>query len=325
MGGKFPEPEPRLEDDVQDLLEGFVATDTVGRLRSVKMLTLLARAIDKIDYSILVLDLNFHIVYANASAARSSGYSPEQLVGADPQIFGSGWHSDEFYDKYVRTVQAGLPWHGVFINRRKSGTIYQEETTISPVFDDVGSIIAYVEAKHELTGGQHLESELTLARTDQDAIAQIMREVVPTDNVREAAQSFCDAVARRGDIDMAIAFHPFGGSKMRPIGASGTMAYDPSKTEHFAARIPTSLLDRISAGPVRLPMTGSDWPVANQFQERLIEDGAVWIVAVPIPFGDKTIGALILASRNPATTMGVDSRLSFFGHLGSFAGALFGS
>jgi PAS domain S-box-containing protein len=324
VGGEFAEPDRRLEDDVRDLLEGFLTKDTGGRLRNVKMLALLAQAIDKIDYSVLILDLNFHIVYANDSAARTSGYLLKEIVGADPRIFGSGWHSVEFYDKYVRTVQAGLPWHGVFINRRKSGAIYQEETTISPIFDETDAIIAYVEAKYELTGSRHFEKELTLARTDQEAIAQIMHEVLPTNNLRETAKSFCDAVVRLADIDVAIVLHPFGGSKMRTIAASGTTVYDPTKASPFVGQVASSVLEQVAAGPVQIPLTRSEWLGVEQFQQRLVEDGAAWIVAVPIRFGDKMIGALILASRDPATEMSVDSRLSFFGQLGSFAGAIIG-
>lgn len=321
---ELSKPNLRLEEDVQDLLGGFAVQDTVGRFRNVKMLALLAEAIDKIDFSILVLDLNFHIVYANATSVRTSEYRLEEIVGADPRIFGSGWHSDEFYDTYVRTVQAGLPWHGIFINRRKSGEIYQEETTISPIFDEADAIIAYVEAKRELTMNRHIESKLDLANTDQEAITQIMREVVSSADLRETAKSFCDAVVRLGDIDVAMILHPFGGSKMRAIAVSGTTAYGSTMAEPFVAPVDSSVLERITAGPVRIPLSEGKWPGVEHFQQRLVDNGAVWIVAVPIRFGEKMIGALILASRDPATEISVDSRLSFFGQIGSFAGAMIG-
>lgn len=324
MGSGRAHTDHRLDDDVRDLLEGFVTKDTVGRLRNVKMLSLLAQAIDEIEYSVLILDLNFHIVYANASAVRTSEYPLEEIVGADPRLFGSGWHSEGFYDKYVTTVQAGLPWHGVFINRRKSGAIYQEETTISPIFDETDAIIAYVEAKHELTESGHIERELTLARTDQEAIAQIMHDVSPSTNLRETTKSFCDAVVQLADIDVAVVLHPFGGSKMRTIAASGTTVYDSTKTEPFVTPVASSVLERVADGPVRLPLTRGEWPGVEQFQQRLVEDGAAWIVAAPIRFGGKMIGALILASRDPATEMSVGARLALFGQLGLFAGAITG-
>ena len=316
--------DPRLEDDVRDLLEGFVAKETRGRLRNVKMLALLAHAIDQIDFSILILDLNFHIVFANASATRTSEYPLEEIVGASPRIFGSGWHSEDFYDGYERIVQAGLPWHGVFINRRKSGAIYQEDATISPIFDEDESIIAYVEIKQELARTRNVQGELELARSDQEAVVRIMRDVNPTDNLRETAQSFCDEVVRLADIDVAVFLHPFGGSKMRTVAVAGTTVYDPNKSEPFVDRVPFSVLDQVSAGPMRLPMTRNEWPGIEQFQQRLIEDGAVWVVATPVRFGERMIGALICASRDPETEKSVDSRLPFFDRLGSFVGALIG-
>lgn len=317
-------PDRRLEEDVRDLLEGFVAKDTSGRLRNVKMLALLARAIDEIDYSLLILDLNFHIVFANASVTQTSEYPLEEIIGASPRIFGSGWHSKNFYDESERIVRAGLPWHGVFINRRKSGAIYQEDTTISPIFDEDGSIIAYVEVKQEVNGSRRRERELALASSDREAIAQIMREVNPTNNLRETAQSFCDEVVRLADIEVAIILHPFGGSRMRTLAASGTTVYDPTKTEPFVAQVRSSVLEQVAAGPMRLSLTRGEWPGHERFQQQVVEDGAVWIVAVPIRFGGKMIAALILASRDPATKKTVDSRLPFFEEFGSLAGAIFG-
>ncbi|MHB2029163.1 MAG: EAL domain-containing protein [Acidimicrobiales bacterium] len=314
----------RLEEDVRDLIEGFVAKDSTGRLRNVKMLTLLATAIDQIDYSILILDLNFHIVFANASTTRTSEYSLEEIVGASPRLFGSGWHSEDFYDGYEEVVRSGLPWHGVFINRRKSGAIYQEDVTISPIFDEGGSIIAYMEIKQELVDARNVQGELELVKSDQQAVARIMRDVTPSDDLRATAQSFCDEVVRLADIDVAVLLHPFGGSKMRTVAVAGTSVYDPNKIEPFVDRVPFSVLERVAEGPMRMSMNRGEWPGTEQFQQLLIDDGAVWVVATPIRFGAKMIGALICASRDPATEKSVDSRLVFFDKLGSFVGALIG-
>jgi len=314
----------RLEDDIRDLVEGFVAKDTKGRLRNVKMLSPLAQAMNEIDYSVLILDLNFRIVFANACATRTSEYPLEEIVGANPRIFGSDWHSKDFYDEQERIVRTGLPWHGIFINRRKTGVIYQEDTTISPVFDEDESIIAYVAVKQELTGNRSVEGDLALATSDREAITQIMREVSPTDNLGETAQSFCEEVVRVSGIEVAIVLHPFGGSKMRTLAASGTTAYDPTKAEPFIARVSSSVLEYVAAGPARLSLTRREWSGGEEFHQRLVEDGAVWIVAVPIKFGGKMISALILASRDPLTEKSIDLRLPFFEQLGSFAGALLG-
>jgi PAS domain S-box-containing protein len=322
--GKPAERDRRLEDDVRDLAEGFVATDTSGRFRSVRTLAPLAQALDHIDFSVLILDLNFHIVYANASATRTSGFALNDLIGTHPRIFGSGWHSNDFYDESERTVQSGLPWHGVFTNRRKSGEIYQEETSISPIFDADDSIIAYVETKRELTGSRRLQGELMQARTEQEAIAQIMREVVPTKDLRETAQSFCDAVVRLADIDAAVVLHTLGGTKMRTIAVSGTTVYDPTNIEPYDARITSSVLEQVASGPVRMLLTPGEWPGYEELREAIVKDGLTWVVATPIKLGDKMIGTLNLASRDPSTEMSVESRFPFFEQLGWYAGSLFG-
>ncbi|MGA7833583.1 MAG: EAL domain-containing protein [Acidimicrobiales bacterium] len=317
------EPEHTLEDDIRDLAEGFVAKDTSGRFRNIKTLALLAHAIDQIDFSVLILDLDFHIVYANATAARTSEYPLEEIVGARASLFGSGWHSRNYYDESERTVKAGVPWHGYFINRRKFGDLHEEDATISPIFDEGGTIIAYVVIKRDITGSRHVEKELSRARFDQETIGTNMRGLIPG-ALRETAQSFCDAVVRTADIDVAIVFHALGGSKIRTIAATETRIYDPADATPFDSELPRSVFEQLEQGPVRLSLTPDEWPGVEALRRRVVANGAAWVVLSPIRFADKTIGVLALASRDSTTMLNVDSRIPFFEQLGLYAGVLFG-
>ncbi len=321
--GQPAESSRRLEGDVRDLADGFVSEGTGGRLRSVKTLVLLARSIDQIDFSILILDLDFHIVYANAAAVRTSEYSLEEILGAHARLFGSGWHSLNFYEESQRTVEAGVPWRGVFINRRKSGELYEEDAAMFPVFDEDGSIIAYVVIKRDLTGSRHVEKELTRARVDQETIGTIMRGIIPG-ALHETAQSFCDAIVRTADVDVAVVFHTLGGTKVRTIAATESALYDPGDAAPFDAGLTRSVFEELDHGPVRLPLEPGEWPGTETLRRRVVDDGAAWVVLAPIRFADKTVGILALASRDPTTTTSVEPRMAFFEQLGLYAGALFG-
>lgn len=315
----------RLEDGVRDLVEGFLVHEPLGGFRSFRTLVLLAQSIDLIDYSVLILDLNFHIVYANATAARTSGYALSELVDAHPRILGNGWRSQDFYDESEKVLQSGLPWRGVFINRRKSGETYQEDATISPICDAQGSTIAYVEIKKDLTVVSHVERDLMQVRSDHEAIAQLMREVSTNGSLRDIAQSFCDAVVRLANVDVAVVLHTLSGTKMRTIAVSGTTLFDGARTEPYDALVASSVLEQVANGPVRILLTPGEWPGDEELRQHLLEDGVAWVVVVPIVFDGKMIATLNLASRDPATEMSVDSRLPLFEEMGLYAGALFGS
>jgi PAS domain S-box-containing protein len=62
-----------------------------------------------------------------------SGYALAEVVGKNPRLLKSGKHSPEFYRDMWGTILSGRVWRGEIINRRKDGTLYIEELTITPV------------------------------------------------------------------------------------------------------------------------------------------------------------------------------------------------
>ena len=57
------------------------------------------------------------------------------------------------------TLRRGEVWKGQFINRKKDGSTYIEEATLSPVKDSSGAIINYVAVKHDITRRLQLSEE----------------------------------------------------------------------------------------------------------------------------------------------------------------------
>ena len=61
---------------------------------------------------------------------------------------------------------------GHFINRRKDGTLYEEEATISPVRDAAGKIVNYVAVKRDVTHEVQLEAQFRQAQK-MEAVGQL--------------------------------------------------------------------------------------------------------------------------------------------------------
>ncbi|MFQ5768090.1 MAG: ATP-binding protein, partial [Acidobacteriota bacterium] len=70
----------------------------------------------------------------------------------------------QFYDDLWKTIRAGKVWHGHFTNRRKDGTLYEEDATISPVRDAQGVISNFVGIKRDVTMERRLERQLRQAQ-----------------------------------------------------------------------------------------------------------------------------------------------------------------
>lgn len=75
------------------------------------------------------------ILFANDKFCEVSGYSKEDLIGANHNIVNSGLHSKEFFKEMWRTVGKGNIWQGEIRNKKKNGDFYWVDTVIFPVYE----------------------------------------------------------------------------------------------------------------------------------------------------------------------------------------------
>ncbi|UCF20552.1 MAG: response regulator [Gemmatimonadota bacterium] len=133
---------------------------------------LLATAVEQSAEAILITDTNGVIQYVNPSFSRITGYSQEEAVGETPRLVRSGRHDDPFYGQLWQTLLRGDVWSGNFINRRKDGTLYRQEATISPVRDSSGKIVNFVLAGRDVTREIELEEQLRQSQK-MEAVGQL--------------------------------------------------------------------------------------------------------------------------------------------------------
>lgn len=124
----------------------------------------LVTAIEQSEETIFITDADGTIRYVNPAFERTTGYNREEAIGGNPSILKSGKHGAHFYQDLWRTIQSGQTWHGHFINRRKDGSLYEEDATISPVRDDSGTIVNYVAVKRDVTNEVMLQRQLLEAQ-----------------------------------------------------------------------------------------------------------------------------------------------------------------
>ena len=125
---------------------------------------LLATAIEQAMESVVITDNNGTIKYVNPFFCKTSGYTKEEALGQNPRILKSGNQPDEFYEQMWQTLAKGHTWHGSFLNRRKDGSLYEEQATISPARHEDGTIRHYVAVKRDTTHETDLENQLRQAQ-----------------------------------------------------------------------------------------------------------------------------------------------------------------
>src|SRR5207237_8599153 len=81
-------------------------------------------------------------------------------LGMNPRILNSGKQDSAFYADMWNTLIQGQVWRGRLVNRRKDGTLFEEEATISPVRDDDGIVRSYVAVKRDVSRERQLEEQV---------------------------------------------------------------------------------------------------------------------------------------------------------------------
>ena len=151
--------------DRHDNVQGGIAivVDTSeqnnAKIEKIRLLSV----IDQISETIVITDTNKRIKYVNPAFEKMTGYSAEEVQGKNIHILKSGHHDGAFFKTMWQTVQAGRVWKGHIINKRKDGTIIEDDSTISPVRNQEGKIINFVEIKRDVTQEMALKKQLNQA------------------------------------------------------------------------------------------------------------------------------------------------------------------
>ena len=95
-------------------------------------------------------DLKGNITYVNDTFCEVSQYKREEIIGKPHNIL-RGEEDPEIFRNLWKTIKSGNIWRGNLKNKKKDGTFYYINTTISPIFDEDGNIFEYVAIRHEIT------------------------------------------------------------------------------------------------------------------------------------------------------------------------------
>jgi PAS domain S-box-containing protein len=150
-------------EDHQDVIQCNIR-DISARKRVEASYSLLATAVAQAAEQIVVTDAEGRILYVNPAFEKTTGYAREEALGQNPRILKSGLQDAEFYRRMWAELSSGEVWRGRFVNKRKDGTLYEEEASIAPVRNDGGKIVSYVASKRDVTREVHLENQLRQAQ-----------------------------------------------------------------------------------------------------------------------------------------------------------------
>lgn len=137
-----------LED--KTYLQGIVRDVTERKLHDAQV-SKLSSVMEQTADIVIVTDTLGKIEYVNPSFEKITGYTYAEAVNKTPHFLASGKHKPEFYRHLWDTITTGNSYSNIFINRRKDGSLYYEEKTITPIKDYTGTITHFVSTGKDIS------------------------------------------------------------------------------------------------------------------------------------------------------------------------------
>ena len=139
-----------------------ISMDIDERKHAEERLYLQVAALEAAANAIVITDSNGIIVWVNHAFTMMTGYSKEEALGKNPRLLKSGKQPERYYANLWSTISSGKVWRGELVNRRKDGTTYAEEMTITPVTQHVGNTANryFVAIKQDITQRKDAEKQV---------------------------------------------------------------------------------------------------------------------------------------------------------------------
>lgn len=140
-------------------------------------------ALEAAANAVVIADCGGRILWVNPAFTELTGYASQEVVGRSTGLLKSGKHGPEVYQELWRTVLAGGVWRGELINRRKDGSLYDEEMTVTPVRAASGAIHRFIAIKQDISERKRQERALRLTQFSVDHAADAVFWVQPDGHV----------------------------------------------------------------------------------------------------------------------------------------------
>lgn len=148
--------------------------DITQRKRREEQLHLQSMALESAANAIVITDANGKIIWVNKAFTASTGYFPEEVIGKNPRILKSGQGDENFYKDMWDTILAGKVWRNTIVNRRKDGSLINEDMTITPIRDTAGNITQFIAIKQDIT---ELEKAVSTVRAKNEELATMTQQL----------------------------------------------------------------------------------------------------------------------------------------------------
>ncbi len=302
--------------------EGYVLSvrDISGRHRAEREMRRLSRAIEQSAESVMITDATGAIEYVNPAFEQVSGYTRDEVLGRNPRLLKSGVQDSAFYAAMWDALTSGQTFVADMTNRRKNGEIYQEESVVSPILDETGTITSYVAVKRDVTRERASEDVRESLARERALIATALSglHVLPTPAATAAA--ICrQIVGLAGVASASLAYFTLEGPALALafVRADGV----PVRLRRLPFQRSRVLRERAEEGPWVETWVHRPWHPYDRLHTDL---GTAALAYAPVRSGGTLIGLLTVTSDSDDAIERLTETLPGLLEFAGFAGALVG-
>ena len=136
------------------------ARERKERQRLEQQLRVQSSALEAAADGIILTDKAGKILFANKAFCAMTSHGLEEILGQTTSFIESYKPEADFSRELWKTLLTGQVWHGELINRRKDGTLYNEEMTVTPLRESNGEISHFIAVKQDITKRKRLEEQI---------------------------------------------------------------------------------------------------------------------------------------------------------------------
>jgi len=157
----------RLADYVAGALANSLANEQVK---------LQAAALEAADQAIVITSPTGMIEWVNGAFTELTGWKSSEILGSHTSVLKSAdpenWHQDE---EIWEALNSGKSWSGEHINRKKDGTEFTEDLTVTPVVGSDGETTHIIGIKNDITDRLRAEEERKIAAKVESENRELQR------------------------------------------------------------------------------------------------------------------------------------------------------
>lgn len=138
----------------------LIVESTLRNRQTADQIKKLSMAVEQSPSMLIMTDENGLIDYINPSVTEVTGYHSDELTGTNLFEQHRTHNPEELVLEITDALSTGKKWHGTTRHARKTGEIFYESTTVSPMYNNEGHLTGYINVAEDITEKKKAEEAI---------------------------------------------------------------------------------------------------------------------------------------------------------------------